>query len=354
MKKTLSAIAIATVISSTGVYAAGTAVLNVEGEIQVNGKTVIDATGAFVGTNAGGNTSAQIVRIADYEQVNGSYYYESEDKSYKNTDTVTGNSYTYTGSREKQEEGVIYEGGEGGTPYNITLTDTWSERGDSGSFVEDYTYQYLNTDIYYDEGSQFNVARFYLTTATNHCQGTNVKSVIVPLQEQYQVGTTIIEVVERDLNSTCTSSRTTERVDTNGNVIEGAIPDYLVYPIDSYEQNNNWRSREATAFGALVASYVVGANTYTNCLISEEFTACEGVGDVEYELDNYNDDNDEKSDVEIVKLVSFTPAASIATYSSAHTRSASKSYVKHDHGAMLNKIAKKKFAAQQKIAQNKK
>ncbi|WP_372883009.1 hypothetical protein [Psychromonas sp.] len=64
------------VLGSSLAYAAGNAVLNVEGEIQINGKTVINNAGEFIGVSNATELSDNAVQLSAYEQQPGIYTYE--------------------------------------------------------------------------------------------------------------------------------------------------------------------------------------------------------------------------------------------------------------------------------------
>jgi hypothetical protein len=107
MRKTLLAI---TILTSSSCFAAD-AVLDVEGEIRIYGKTVIDRNGHLVGGNA-----QEVVNLRDYEKAVGTYNYTYE-PSYSPYDEECQVSEVITETSVEYKETCTYERDE--TGYNI-------------------------------------------------------------------------------------------------------------------------------------------------------------------------------------------------------------------------------------------
>lgn len=79
MNKNRLVLALVSALASS-VAVAGNAVLNVEGEIQINGETVINSNGDFVGGNS--IPSVKSIVLDDYQQSNGIYKYSITELEY--------------------------------------------------------------------------------------------------------------------------------------------------------------------------------------------------------------------------------------------------------------------------------
>ncbi len=145
------AIGIITVLASTSVLAED-AVLNVEGQIQINGKTVIDSTGKFVG-ELPSEPDTNTINIADYYKTktgNYSFKYTNVAEEFPTdgtSDMVMKTSYC-------SDVVEIKEGSESGVfscedNYNVPEEDHWSNvYNDDGTEKYTSTYEscYVSTD----------------------------------------------------------------------------------------------------------------------------------------------------------------------------------------------------------------
>ncbi|WP_234494792.1 hypothetical protein [Vibrio maritimus] len=110
MNKKLLVVALSSVLGATSAFASGDAILNVEGEIQINGQTVIDNNGNLVG-----------LEYAQKNQIEISDYFSSQ-------------SGTYTFLNQANQKLVIEE-----TEQVVTYRNYW--KVDDGSWVESSVYQ---------------------------------------------------------------------------------------------------------------------------------------------------------------------------------------------------------------------
>jgi hypothetical protein len=142
MKKNQVTLALVTLVASSAVFA-GNAVLNVEGEIQINGTTVIDSNGAFIGS-AAGSVESKTINLADYRAANGTYKYKIswglDDEFCIVTETIANNTVSATEECEF-----------GGATYNYSWS--WVDNGDGthdSSYSdgnETYSVTYRLTDL---------------------------------------------------------------------------------------------------------------------------------------------------------------------------------------------------------------
>ncbi|MGR5178785.1 hypothetical protein [Vibrio mediterranei] len=117
MNKNLVVVALSSVLGVSSAFAAGNAILNVEGEIQINGQTVIDNSGNFVGLEFAQQNQ---VTISDYYLSRDGVYTFVSDNGWKDVYTVSGNSESFVSYYADPQSGE----------YVLVAEGTWLDNGD--------------------------------------------------------------------------------------------------------------------------------------------------------------------------------------------------------------------------------
>lgn len=135
MNKKLLVVALSSVLGVSSAFASGDAILNVEGEIQINGQTVIDNSGNFVGLEFAQQNQ---VTISDYYQSRDGIYTFVDDFGNKDVYTVSGDSESFVWYYIDSESGEYVKGAEGTWQDNgnDTYTNTWQSYHPDGSADE--------------------------------------------------------------------------------------------------------------------------------------------------------------------------------------------------------------------------
>lgn len=230
MNKTIIALALTSVIGSTAAVAAGNAILDVEGEIRINGQTVIDNTGKFIGLEFAQDNQ---VTVSDYYAQNGTYTYLNENCDFyssgcKEIWSISDNTETYT---------FYIREGEG--EWIKDSESTWQDNGDGT-----YTYTYV-----YGEGD-----------SQQSGSSTYSSKDLTSNSDTYLIGTLLTKAYEETLISS------SSEYDVVGSTYVGTIS-YL--------------------YGAKIAEYQIeDGTTFKNCLVGDYSNiACENVGDVTFNGD---------------------------------------------------------------------
>lgn len=223
MNKKLLAVALSSVLGVSSAFASGDAILNVEGEIQINGQTVIDNSGNFVGLEFAQQN--QVVISDYYMSRDGVYTYVSFD-GFKEEITVSGDSETMTGYYKDDLSGE----------YIKLFTDVWQDNGNG---------TYTNTWQAYSPEGAIDQSGSYTT------RETELTSPVV----NYQIGSLLVRAFEW------------ETIDS------------------SYPENIGQKEIGTSefAYGGTLTSYTLADGTlFSDCLVGKDVEIrCKGVGVVE-------------------------------------------------------------------------
>lgn len=134
---------------------ANNAVLNVEGEIQINGKTVIDSNGSYVGSQSS-TSSLKTINLDDYYAANGKYVYKttygySEEDAFTCTETLvltsTSESSEFICDGDSHPSKWIYTNNGDGTYTTVSESywSSWDSDGNTDSGIEtvEETFKYV-------------------------------------------------------------------------------------------------------------------------------------------------------------------------------------------------------------------
>lgn len=220
MKKNIIALAILTTVSSAAV--ASNAVLNVEGQIQINGETVIGSDGKVV-ASALPSSDTVTVNLSKYAPKPGSYTYQFETYRYIQSDDYWGeqlvictdtdeftsdSSYEYT--QECKFEGAVVS----------WFVESWQDNGDGTETIK-FTQQWLDQEV------TSNTRTYKLDALTNY---TDV----------VQLGTTTSYAEKGELLSSDS---------------------------DWYEVGEEWFYARTKSITGFIDSVTIGENTFNDCVM---------------------------------------------------------------------------------------
>ncbi len=236
MNKTIIALALTSVIGSTAAVAAGNAILDVEGEIRINGQTVIDNTGKFIGLEFAQDNQ---VMVSDYYMQDGTYTYTYSSYCYSDFGcqdvlVIDGNTETYTSYTIVDAQGTLRK----------EYESNWQDNGDDTT-----TLSHKNFDV---DGS-------ILGEGTETAKWTS----LAQHSDNYLLGTLMVNVHRHELLQ---SSEYPEDVGSIG-----------VYTSEYF-------------YGAKIAEYQIeDGTTFKNCLARQNSNiVCESIGDVSWDDGDWN------------------------------------------------------------------
>jgi hypothetical protein len=245
MNKKLLAVALSSVLGVSSAFASGDAILNVEGEIQINGQTVIDNQGNLVGLEF---SQQNQINVDEYFiPQNGKYTFE-DGTNYRMIVNITNEVETYQhyykGENDVWEERSHYE---------------QTDNGD-GTYTAVGTYK---TSIIDENGESVNVEETYTETRR--------ETELTEPQSTYMLGSLMTRLMEEEL-------------------LETTFP---------YQELGKWTFSNTYQFGARLSSYTMEDSTeLSDCLVGVEgLIVCKNMGEVSWGDDEY-----------AMRLVGFEPA----------------------------------------------
>ncbi|GAL25086.1 hypothetical protein JCM19239_5913 [Vibrio variabilis] len=152
MNKKLLVVALSSVLGATSAFASGDAILNVEGEIQINGQTVIDNQGNLVGLEYAQQNQINIDEY--FVPKNGKYTFENK-ANYRMVANIANEmvtyQYYYKTENDVWEEDGIYQSTDNGdgtyTAVGTYKTGNVDENGDWVWVEETYTETVRETEL---------------------------------------------------------------------------------------------------------------------------------------------------------------------------------------------------------------
>lgn len=268
MKRTIIA---SLVFASFTCFSADHAVLNVEGEIQINGKTVIDQNGLLTGT---AQSNAQVVNLDDYEQAVGTYNY-TEDRSWSDpygetwanescdiTEVITEERVNYTAKCNSERFGSYSYLNENYNPDFVSYYDRSQEEWDQCSEV-----QCTQEDIWDDSTSEYvpnpDYDPYFLGPVTDEerqaCYAVQCDQEYLGSEEPAMIigeSTDIDEVIKTEVGEDYSSSYSSvEKLKETGEVVYTYSSDENTsFAIEELSSNDNY--------------YTIGTNKSTTALIT--------------------------------------------------------------------------------------
>ena len=281
MKLTKLALIISSgLLGSSMAYAAGNAVLNVEGEIQINGTTVINKAGVFVGASNLAELSDNVVQLSAYEQQPGIYIYEKKGNDYSGVTvrTITENSWkevtTDTSSYQKDPEANPY--------YN----PNWDWNG-NGTEEERSECVAVSCDKAYTKPVEV------VTKSINESKSTIAGDIIT--------STWSFSKIENDVEVNSGADRKVETFKNLSSASENYVIGTLTAEVSRYKIVSNGNDYDTVgtefvsgnqiSYSAKIPTFTAAnSKTYQDCLFdgndtyaSEQLIVCPGVGEVQSE-----------------------------------------------------------------------